>query len=192
MGSCFSSRVYHSTAKLVLEDGGLEEFVEPVEVSGILRERAGFFVCNSDCMDYNQYLIPLPVDYQLEVNYLYFLLPVEYLKNPLPASEMVSLARRADGALKRSRYKNRGFLKGHKVMPVVDDGIDRRQIGYSLSTDGVKEPEHDLQSGALKSRYSEGFYRSAEKLKRMASRRTRGARNVGKTKLSTIPEGFAY
>ncbi|XP_057837447.1 uncharacterized protein LOC131047670 [Cryptomeria japonica] len=106
MGNCKSSQVYNPTAKIIMEDGELKEFVEPVRVEETMRGRNGFFICHSDSIDINQYLSPLPPQYQLKLGHLYFELPVNKLEYPLPASDMVALATKACAALKLAHSKS--------------------------------------------------------------------------------------
>ncbi|XP_059074691.1 uncharacterized protein LOC131874786 [Cryptomeria japonica] len=125
MGICFSCQVTHPTAKLILDDGGLKEFSEPVKVAEVLRERPDFFVSHSDSMDFDQYLIALSLENQLQVGHLYFLLPREKLQNPLPSSEMATMAVKAAAALQQKHKKNsRRMCRRSKIKPEVEHNME--------------------------------------------------------------------
>lgn len=123
MGGCLSRRsVYLPTAKLVVlqrDAGGLiKEFTEPVKVAEILREMPDFFVCHADSMRYDQYVSPLSAEQELQVEHLYFLLPLTKLRHPLAVCDMAALAVEASAAMERSRrcYNKLGRRRC-KIMP---------------------------------------------------------------------------
>jgi hypothetical protein len=147
MGSCVSCRSADlPTAKLVVieEAGGLiREFPKHVKVEEILKERPGFFVCHADSMRYDEYVSPLSAKQELQLENLYFLLPLTRLRHPLPASDMVALAVEASAAMARSRrrYKKLGRRRGCKITPsvitmeeeVADiDHLDGRHTDYEI------------------------------------------------------------
>ncbi|EXB96695.1 hypothetical protein L484_011736 [Morus notabilis] len=54
MGICSSTSATHvATAKLILQDGRLQEFAYPVKVSYVLQKNPSCFICNSDEMDFD-------------------------------------------------------------------------------------------------------------------------------------------
>ncbi|XP_057837507.2 uncharacterized protein LOC131047725 [Cryptomeria japonica] len=87
-----------------MEDGDLMEFVEPLRVAEIMGARHGFFICRYDSMEVDQYLSPLPQQYQLKPGNLYFELPVNKLESRLPASDMAALAIQACAAKRQTDY----------------------------------------------------------------------------------------
>ncbi|XP_057837492.1 uncharacterized protein LOC131047709 [Cryptomeria japonica] len=178
MGICLSSQVSDSTVKLVMEDGRLKEFADPVKVEEILRERQGFFVCHSDSMAFDQYLTPLNAQDVLQLDELYFVLPEIKLKYPLPASEMAAMAIKALSALERSSYKSQSRFR---VMPLEKNVMDTHQNHRFLSTDRMEEfcvVGYDSTS--------------VKKYKRSASKGSMASRKAWKTRLTTVPEGFVY
>ncbi|XP_050376128.1 uncharacterized protein LOC126793605 [Argentina anserina] len=121
MGGCFSVSTsfepsLHSsspTAKVVSVNGRLLEYPVPVAVSQVLKaEEASyssssssapsFFVCNSDWLNYDEYIPALESDHQLEADQIYFVLPVAKLQRRLTATDMAAFAVRASVALQNA------------------------------------------------------------------------------------------
>ncbi|KAL5788504.1 hypothetical protein ACOSP7_005453 [Xanthoceras sorbifolium] len=97
MGICSSTDI--TTAKLILHDGGLKEFSNPVRVSCVLEEDRSCFICNSDDMDFDKVLPAMDEDKELLLGELYFALPLSWLDSPLRAGDLASLAVKAGLAL---------------------------------------------------------------------------------------------
>lgn len=152
MGSYLS---HHSadlpTAKLVVIEegagGSIIEFPKPVKVAEILREKPGFFVCHADSMHYDEYVSPLSAEQELQVEHLYFLLPLTRLRHPLSATDMVALAVEASTAMEQSRhrYKKLGRRRGWKITPSVITveqevreikHLDRRETDHEIINSG--------------------------------------------------------
>ena len=53
--SCESTDV--ATAKVILQDGRLQEFACPIKVSQVLERNPNCFICNSDDMDFNDQIV---------------------------------------------------------------------------------------------------------------------------------------
>ncbi|RAL46747.1 hypothetical protein DM860_005026 [Cuscuta australis] len=98
--SCESASVV--TAKLILEDGRLQEFSCPVKASYVLQRDPTVFICNSDEMDFGDVVSALAGDEELQPGQLYFALPLCRLKRRLQAEEMAALAVKASSALTKS------------------------------------------------------------------------------------------
>lgn len=98
--SCESASV--ATAKLILEDGRLQEFSCPVKASYVLQRDPSVFICNSDEMDFGDVVSALSGDEELQPGQLYFALPLCRLKRRLQAEEMAALAVKASSALTKS------------------------------------------------------------------------------------------
>lgn len=106
MGICSSSESTHvATAKLVLQDGRLQEYSYPVKVSYVLHRYPTYFICNSDEMEFDDVLSAISDDEELQPGQLYFALPLSRLKHPLQAEEMAALAVKASNALMKSGDK---------------------------------------------------------------------------------------
>ncbi|XP_065001359.1 uncharacterized protein LOC135634738 [Musa acuminata AAA Group] len=87
------------TAKLVLQDGKLQQFLRPVKASHVLRKDPACFVCNADVMEFDDFVSPVHADDDRQPGQLYFLLPVSMLRRPLHAEEMVAPVTKARAAL---------------------------------------------------------------------------------------------
>lgn len=112
--SCESTSV--ATAKLILQDGKLQEFTYPVKVSHVLQKDPTCFICNSDEMDFDDILSAINADEELQPGELYFALPLSRLKQPLQAEEMAALAVKASSALKE-RDEKCGCRRSRAVAP---------------------------------------------------------------------------
>ncbi|KAK4416266.1 hypothetical protein Salat_2452100 [Sesamum alatum] len=98
--SCDSTSV--ATAKLILDDGRLQEFPYPVKVSYVLQKNPACFICNSDEMDFDDVVSAVSDEEELQPGQLYFALPLSRLKHRLQAEEMAALAVKASSALTKS------------------------------------------------------------------------------------------
>ncbi|KAL3649388.1 hypothetical protein CASFOL_005791 [Castilleja foliolosa] len=98
--SCESTSV--ATAKLILDDGRLQEYPYPVKVSYVLQKNPAYFICNSDEMDFDDVVSAVSDDEELQPGQLYFALPLTQLRHRLQAEEMAALAVKASSALTKS------------------------------------------------------------------------------------------
>ncbi|XP_074306529.1 uncharacterized protein LOC141641779 [Silene latifolia] len=125
--SCTSSSMY--TAKLISEDGKLEEFTYPVNVAYLLSTHPNTFICNSEDMEFDGVLTAVKDQENLQLGQLYFALPLSKLRRPLLAEEMAALAVKANAALlqagvgenKCRRRRKTGFFGGEKSCSKVAD-----------------------------------------------------------------------
>ncbi|XP_009629967.1 uncharacterized protein LOC107779734 [Nicotiana tabacum] len=95
--SCESTSI--ATAKLILQDGRLQEFPYPVKASYLLQRDPTIFICNSDEMEFGNVVSAISADEELQPGQLYFALPLSNLKRRLKAEEMAALAVKASSAL---------------------------------------------------------------------------------------------
>ncbi|XP_010026394.2 translation initiation factor IF-2 [Eucalyptus grandis] len=104
MGICHSSEPASTaadTAKLILQDGRLQEFAHPVRVSRVLQScDPACFICDSDDMGFDGVVSAVDGDEELRPGQLYFALPLSRLRRPLEAKEMAALAVKASLAMK--------------------------------------------------------------------------------------------
>ncbi|CAK9320336.1 unnamed protein product [Citrullus colocynthis] len=120
MGICSSSEsAAVATAKLILHDGSLQEFSYPVKVSYVLQKNPSCFICNSDEMDFDDALLAISDDEELQLGQLYFALPLSRLKQPLQAEEMAALAVKANSALMKCGGGEKCSHRRRSVSPVV-------------------------------------------------------------------------
>lgn len=98
--SCESTCV--ATAKLILEDGRLQEYSYPVRVSYLLQKYPDSFICNSDEMGFDDVVLGVCDDEELQLGQIYFALPLSRLNRRLLPQDMAALAVKASSALGRN------------------------------------------------------------------------------------------
>ncbi|XP_050233494.1 uncharacterized protein LOC126681981 [Mercurialis annua] len=144
MGICSSCQPKTSlalnTAKLILEHGRLQEFSSPVRVSHILRRNPNFFICNANDLAFNDHVLAINEDEELELGHLYFELPLNWLDSPITAQEIAALAVKASLAIKiddddrdgRYRCCWIGFKKDTECSPLVTSVGSSRGCGGGI------------------------------------------------------------
>ncbi|KAF8015505.1 hypothetical protein BT93_H1122 [Corymbia citriodora subsp. variegata] len=123
MGICHSSEPASAvvdTAKLILQDGRLQEFDCPVRVSRVLQGcDPACFICDSDDVGFDGVVSAVDGDEELRPGQLYFALPLSRLKRPLEAKEMAALAVKASSAMER---KGCGRKRGRRAEAALFSG----------------------------------------------------------------------
>ncbi|KAM1529367.1 hypothetical protein ACFX1Z_018583 [Malus domestica] len=141
MGICSSSgSTQVATAKLILQDGKLQEYPYPVKVSYVLQKNPTCFICNSDDMDFDDVLQAVSGNEVLQPGHLYFALPLSWLKHPLKAEEMAALAVKASSALMKSGGEKCGCRR-NSVSPLIfsgEDVKDRRRVVTAGASGGSR------------------------------------------------------
>lgn len=120
--SCESTSV--ATAKLILQDGNLQEYPYPVKVSHVLHKHPSSFICNSDDMDFDDVVRPIPDDHDLVPGQLYFALPLARLRRPLQPEEMAALAVKASSALSKSGGEKCGCRRKSLISSSVKSDVN--------------------------------------------------------------------
>ncbi|KAJ8770735.1 hypothetical protein K2173_021382 [Erythroxylum novogranatense] len=135
MGICSSCESAHvATAKLILQDGRLQEFCYPVKVSYVLQKNPTHFICKADEMEFDNFVSAVNEDEDLQPGQLYFTLPLSKLKHPLQAEEMAALAVKASSALMKGSCGGgdkcgcRRKAVSHLVFPDEKSGKSRRRV----------------------------------------------------------------
>ncbi|KAJ0077632.1 hypothetical protein Patl1_36308 [Pistacia atlantica] len=105
MGICSSCEATNvaTMAKVILQDGRLQEFACPVKVSQVLEKNPSCFLSNMDDMDFDSFISTINGDEDLQPGRLYFALPMSWLKSPLRGEKMASLVVKASLALKKRK-----------------------------------------------------------------------------------------
>ncbi|KAE8703793.1 STS14 protein-like [Hibiscus syriacus] len=135
--SCDSNHV--ATAKLILQDGRLQEFPYPVKVSYVLQMNPACFICNSDEMNFDDVVSPIGEDEELLPGQLYFSLPLSWLKHPLQAKEMASLAVKASSALMKCNNGENCGCRCKTIAPFpVSEESRCRKVAFSGCGGGRK------------------------------------------------------
>ncbi|KDP31830.1 hypothetical protein JCGZ_12291 [Jatropha curcas] len=123
MGICNSCESTHvATAKLILQDGRLQEFSYPVKVSYVLQKNPTYFICNADEMEFDDVVSAINDDEELQPGQLYFALPLSRLRHPLQPEEMAALAVKASSALMKSNGGDKCGCGRKTVSPLVFSG----------------------------------------------------------------------
>ncbi|XP_062102306.1 uncharacterized protein LOC133812479 [Humulus lupulus] len=124
MGICSSTSSTHvATAKLILQDGKLQEFSYPVKVSYVLQKNPAVFICNSDEMGFDDVVSAVNDEEELQPGQLYFALPLGRLKQRLQPEEMAALAVKASSALMKSGgAADKCGCRRNSVSPIVFSG----------------------------------------------------------------------
>ncbi|MED6120584.1 hypothetical protein PIB30_022244 [Stylosanthes scabra] len=137
MGNCSSadSAEVVATAKLVLQDGTLQEFSYPVKVSYLLGENPTCFICNSDQMDFDDVVSAVDQEEVLQPGQLYFVLPLNRLSRPLQPAEMAALAVKASSALMKSAAATSdkyGYRRKQIVITAESDYKSLRNVSAAV------------------------------------------------------------
>ncbi|PON54090.1 HTH-type transcriptional regulator [Parasponia andersonii] len=133
MGICSSANSTHvATAKLILQDGRLQEFSYPVKVSYVLQRNPSCFICNSDEMDFDDVVSAVNDDEELRPGQLYFALPLDRLRHRLQPEDMAALAVKASSALMKSGGGK--CVRRNSVSPIVFSGD---AVKSSRRVDGI-------------------------------------------------------
>ncbi|KAL1188882.1 hypothetical protein V5N11_000997 [Cardamine amara subsp. amara] len=133
MGICSSSEsIQVATAKLILQDGRMIEFTNPVKVGYVLLKYPMCFICNSDDMDFDDVVSAISADEKLQLGQIYFALPLCWLRQPLKAEEMAALAVKASSALMRNG--GGGGCRRKCVDPIV---ADKSRLRFGSGDDTV-------------------------------------------------------
>ncbi|PON44730.1 hypothetical protein TorRG33x02_330300 [Trema orientale] len=124
--SCQSTSSSVTTAKLILQNGELQEFSQPVKVSQAMQNvDSASFVCDSDDIDFGEILSAVSEDEELQLGQLYFVLPSNCLNRPILGEEMAALAVKASAALRRIRGGARARCCGSKGLETLEFAIKK-------------------------------------------------------------------
>ncbi|XP_057868985.2 uncharacterized protein LOC131075988 [Cryptomeria japonica] len=130
MGICISSQSNESqpTANLILMDGRIEVFSEPLKCKEILQQYPGHFICSSDGLYIGRKIFDVLEEAdQLQVGQLYFLLPIHKLEYVLTDSDMAALLLKANSAVRLVKRSTQ------KVHPLFDVHLDSTEESQELS-----------------------------------------------------------
>ncbi|XP_047337148.1 uncharacterized protein LOC124940660 [Impatiens glandulifera] len=126
--SCNHNLVPRSSAKLILRDGTLKDFDTPVKISHFLDIDPSSFICDSDNMEFNNYVSALKANDELRLGHLYFALPISWLKHPIRPADMAGLAVKASSAFMMSNGGGGGGLVQCDCALGVNDYSSSRKV----------------------------------------------------------------
>ncbi|XP_022854382.1 uncharacterized protein LOC111375747 [Olea europaea var. sylvestris] len=191
MGACLSSKsieYQNPSANVVLLNGELRQFPVPITVFQVLLQlensSADSFICNSDCLYFDDYIPALAPEDALQESQIYFVLPRTKLHYRLSASDMAALAVKASVALDKinaasaSSHRRKRKARISPVM-VLDQNIEKKS---SVNNNNTMKPSTSARLGVSRSS-------SVRKLQRYSSRRAKMAARSFRIRLSTIYEG---
>ncbi|CAA2960667.1 poly polymerase [Olea europaea subsp. europaea] len=192
MGACLSSKSLDyqiPSANVVLMNGELRQFSIPTtvaQVSEFVNSALGSFICNSDCLYFNDYIPALAPEDALEESQIYFVLPNTKLLYRLTASDMAALAVKASFALDKmnAAASTQRRKRKSRISPVMglDQNIQPHQKKSSVNNNNATKPSTSAQLGVSRSR-------SVRKLQKYSSRRAKMTAQSFRVRLSTIYEG---
>lgn len=179
MGSCFSSWLTdgNRSANVVSINGELRRYSVPVTVSQVLEYEAlltpqSIFLCDSDSLNFDDFIPALDSRDGLDPDQIYFVLPSTKLRFRLTVSDMAALAVKASAA-----FDQRGRSCKSRISPVMAAEENTRS-------------NYLIQSTFRKGSSTAGLGVSRpSSLKRYASRRAKLAVPSFNMRLNTIHEG---
>lgn len=112
MGPCASSPYANkgvgnlscqSTVSIVHLDGKLQQFKEPIKAWHVLSQNPNCFICCSESMYVGSTMLPLTPNEELQLDHIYFLMPLSKSRTPLSLQDLCALTIKADAALAQSK-----------------------------------------------------------------------------------------
>ncbi|KAL3730636.1 hypothetical protein ACJRO7_027635 [Eucalyptus globulus] len=110
-----------STLKLIHMDGRLQEFTQTIKASHLLSQNPNCFLCSSESMFIDSIAPQIQEEEDLQLDQLYFLLPLSMSRVPLSLQELCMLAIKASAVLESS-----SSLRGRKDGISIVAGHGRR------------------------------------------------------------------
>jgi hypothetical protein len=119
MGSCASN--LHSTkdgghkstvVNIVHSNGKLQQLKEPIKAWHILSQNPNHFLCSSEFIYVGSPIHPVFPNQELQLDHIYFLLPISKSNIPLSLQDLCGLAIKANTALAKTAHS---MLKSYSV-----------------------------------------------------------------------------
>ncbi|KAM7252274.1 hypothetical protein ACFE04_024157 [Oxalis oulophora] len=85
--------------KIIHYDGRLQEFHRPIKAGHVLSLHANCFLCSIESMDIDSHVPHVPIDEDLQLGQIYFLMPQSIHQSPLSLHQLCSLAVKAAASL---------------------------------------------------------------------------------------------
>ncbi|TYJ44569.1 hypothetical protein E1A91_A03G234700v1 [Gossypium mustelinum] len=120
-----------TTTKIIYPDGNLQQLIQPIKASVVLSQNPSCFLCNSELMYVNSCLPQVPGDEQLQLDQIYFLMPLSMSQAPL-SLELCSLAIKAGAALSRlnEAYSHKEVcISGLLQLQLIKNVVKHHPIG---------------------------------------------------------------
>jgi hypothetical protein len=125
------------SAKVMMMDGSVAEFKEPITVAELMMEYPQHLVCHSSAMQHQQQAkskqqlqmkAALPADVQLELGRLYYLLPASKFQGPLQ-QQLYQQQQRAAAAQKKSSGSCSTVLQQQAKFSKLQAAASTQQLG---------------------------------------------------------------
>ncbi|KAF3436531.1 hypothetical protein FNV43_RR23623 [Rhamnella rubrinervis] len=113
MGNSIFSRQPHATAKVIVSDGSVHEFDNPVTVAELMLEHPQHVVVEFQSAVTGKRPTPLPADNKLEMKKIYLMLPTKRGKPVSLSSEEI----RGVAVIANSILRSRSLLSSSKFLP---------------------------------------------------------------------------
>ncbi|XP_051114892.1 uncharacterized protein LOC127240325 [Andrographis paniculata] len=129
--SCESAPAVTAPAKLIFDNGRLEEFPYPIKAVHVLQRNPTCFICNSDELEFDDVVPAVGADDDLLPGHIYFALPLSRLNRRLRPEEIAALAVKASAALVKSRREIYCGCRRKAVEFSVDHGLKKsRKVAW--------------------------------------------------------------
>ncbi|KAJ1382965.1 hypothetical protein SESBI_43780 [Sesbania bispinosa] len=123
MGSCTSTpyaskggnQSWKSMVNIIHLDGKLQQLKGPIKAWQILSQNPNCFLCSSDSMYVGSPMLPLLPTQELQLDHIYFLVPISKSRVPLSLQDLCSLAIKANAVLAPSKASYSSLLKPSSV-----------------------------------------------------------------------------
>lgn len=119
--SCASDSVPSNTVKVLSWNGTVQELQRRIKAAELMFDNPQHFVCHANGLQIGRRINPLSADEELDLGYLYFLLPMAKLHSVLSGTDMASLAFKANSAVKPASRRS----SGARVLPAFGDLLMR-------------------------------------------------------------------
>lgn len=119
--SCASDSVPSNTVKVLSWNGTVQELQRRIKAAELMLDNPQHFVCHANGLQIGRRINPLSADEELDLGYLYFLLPMAKLHSVLSGTDMASLAFKANSAMKPANRRS----SGARVLPAFGDLLMR-------------------------------------------------------------------
>jgi hypothetical protein len=128
--------------KVVNSNGRVQALQRGIKAAELMLDNPQHFVCHANGLQIGCRINPLPADEELDLGYLYFLLPMAKLHSVLSGSDMASLALKVNSAMKAATRRN----SGARILPLFGDLI--RPLPSEMKKDVFLLKEGEQISGA--------------------------------------------
>jgi hypothetical protein len=103
--------------KVIHWNGSVQDLQRRITAAELMLDNPQHFVCHANGLQIGRRINPLTADEELDLGYLYFLLPMPKLHSVLSGTDMASLAFKANSAMKAAKRRS----SGARVLPLFED-----------------------------------------------------------------------